>query len=280
MNEAESRSYAENMRVARRMLERQENIKEIAQALYQYNARAMASANAILLPGDYMVRSGECMMSSRGAAVQISPEELADLVDGGALSKIFNPDDLNSADFGDKIDDIMSAIGYQAHYHDASCYVARDDLSKVVAVYDLPGAGEVPDMRAYVERSGDEYRLSDGVEAESGTMRQCSYEEFNPGGREIVLETQAAGPQETVNKSNAYDQLKETYLDGGENDVPEAGEITRPEDVAGYDKLSPSEKLALQRQYQEQMQAAQEAGAQAQSQWTPSLPRARGRMME
>lgn len=281
MTDEEKRTYANMVRTAYRMLERTENRKELAQALYQYNARALVGGGGMMLPGDVICAVPGGIVSARGMAVPMSPGELSQLVDGGALDRLFRMDDLNAPDFDERIGRIMSKAGMQREYQDASRYYVNSGpgLQESVAVYDVPETGPGDPAHVSVERSGGEQKARTGVRDDLGTaFRQCTYEEFNPGGRALLNESRAVNP-ERENRGSAYDQLREGYLDGGENKVPESGEVKKPEDavkdIPGYDKMSASEKLSAMKEATEKYSAYQaEMGEQAaardaSAEWTP-----------
>ena len=285
MTGEEKRTHDNMTRTARRMLERTENRKELALALYQYNAKALVGGGGALLPGDVCCGVPEGLVTSRGAAIPMSPEELSALVDGGALDRMFRMDDLNAPDFGKRIEAVMSKIETQRHFHDASCYYKSDapGLEFAVAVYDVPGQEPGSTETISVERNADGMAARTGVRDDFGTgFRQCTYEEFNPGGRALALEAEAVNT-ERESKSSAYDRLQESYLSGGHETAPEAGEVRKPleaaRDIPGYDAMSATEKLAAMRDATDQYAdhqariAEQEASKEAEEEWVPGSKR-------
>ena len=285
MTGEEKRTHDSMTRTARRMLERTENKKELAMALYQYNAKALVGSGSALMPGDICCGVPEGLVTSRGAAIPMSAEELSALVDGGALDRMFRMDDLNAPDFSKRIEAVMSKINEQRHFHDASCYYKADGpgLESAVAVYDVPGPEPGSTETISVERSAGGIEARAGVRDDLDTgFRQCTYEEFNPGGRALALEAEDVNT-ERESKDSAYDRLKESYLSGGENKIGEAGEVRKPMDAAreipGYDAMSATEKLAAMRDATDRYAdhqariAEQDASKEAEEEWVPGSKR-------
>lgn len=285
MTSEEKRTHDSMTRTARRMLERTENRKELAKALYQYNAKALVGGGGALLPGDVCCGVPEGLVTSRGAAIPMSLEELSALVDGGALDRMFRMDDLNAPDFGKRIDAVMSKIDTQRHFHDASCYYRSDGpgLEAAVAVYDIPAGAHGGPQTISVERSDAGMAAREGVRDDLGTgFRQCTYEEFNPGGKALALEAGSVNT-ERESKANAYDRLKEDYLSGGQHEGAEAGEVRKPMEAAqsipGYDAMSATEKLAAMRDATDQYAdhqarvAEEDARKAAEEEWVPGSKR-------
>lgn len=281
MDSEDRRSYENMIRAARRMLERTENKREIAQYMYKYNSRTLCGGGGFLGMGDIMMGVSGGLVSSRGMAVMMSPEEITALVDGGALDKLFNMDDLNAPDFSKVFGKVAAKIGAQRLYKDAKAYYKSKapGLETAIAVYDAPGT----EMGAVsVEAEGGKAVIRSGVRKDLDTaFRQCSYEEFNPGGRELLLMAAETAP-EKGNKTSAYERLKRDYLQNGENGVNEPGAVPRPEDavksIPGFEKMSAAEKLSAMREatdrydeYQKALQE-QEATRQAGEAWVPKYP--------
>lgn len=273
---------AEGRKTARRVMERIENARDIADALYVWQERALVNNGTMLLPGDCCMVCGEKMTSARGASVSMSPDQLAEMIDGGALHKLFNPDDLNAPDFDTKMDAVFTAMGAQAHFCDAKLYAVPDAegqrLADAVAIWDGAVPGSEQPRFVSVERKGDEFRLRDGVDARLGQGVQATYENFNPGGLDVQAALAGINP-ERENKTAAHDRILEGYEAGGSNAVPSAQEAregapARPEDVPGYSGMSAMEKMALHAEYTDQQAelTAREAG---EDDFGPKLPRQR-----
>lgn len=266
----------ESRKAARRMLERIENTKEIADALYAWNARALANSQCMLLPGDLCVCGKDGIQSSRGVMIQMSPEEIAGLIEGGALDKIFDVDGLNAPDFSTRMEDVFTAFVSQQHFCDADRYRASGDMSRAVAVYDPPVPEGEPRSPVAVERDGDRFRLVAGFHDDGGTGQECDYSKFNPGRADIMSEL-ADSAGENQNRGSAYQELQEKYLADGKNDAPKMGDLQKPEDVPGYDKMSPMAQLRLQADYVDAMDAVrQEEQAQAEEDGMEPMPGRRG----
>ncbi len=264
-NNGEDMTAREARKAARRMLERIENTRDIADALYIWNAKAMANAQCMLLPGDFCVCGHGGLQSSRGAMITMSPEELAELIEGGALDKVFDVDGLNGPDFADRMEDVFTAFIGQQHFHDASCYRASGDLSHAVAVYNPPVPEGEPPMSIAVERDGGRFSLVAGFDDDGGTGQECDYSKFNPG-RADIMSALAETNLERQNQGSAYQKLQEKYLSDGSNDAPEAGDLKKPEDIPGYDKMSPMEQLRLQADYVDAVDAVRQSQAEQEAQ--------------
>lgn len=288
MTESEKRSYENMVRTARRMLERTENRRDIAACLYQYQARTLCGGGGILVPGDYMCDMGGCLVSSRGMAIPMDAAAITEMVDGGALDKLFSMDDLNAPDFSSRFEKVLAEMDVQRHYHDASCYYKNEQagpgLVGSVAVYDVPEPGTGQRAPVSVESTGGRFAVRPGVRDDlvGAGFRQCTYEEFNPGGRELVMQAEADVNAERQNTGSAYEKLKKDYLANGENEIKESGEVEPPDkavqSIPGYDRMSATEKLAAMREatdrydaYQKSLQE-QAATRENESAWTPTLP--------
>lgn len=281
MNKQDMQSYTMMVRTARRMLERTENREDLVRALYEYNARALVGGGGMMLPGDIVCAVPGGIATARGMAVPMSPEELEALVDGGALDRMFRMDDLNAPDFSDRIGAVMKKAGMQMSFRDASAYYAPagPGLEESIAVYDVPETGPGDPAHVSVEQSGGTASFRTGVRDDLGTnFRQCTYEEFNPGGRPLLAEARSVNA-ERENAGTAYDKLRESYLQNGENRAPETGEVKKPEDavkdIPGYDRMGAAEKLAAMKDATEKYEAYQAqqgreaAERDASAEWTP-----------
>lgn len=270
---------AERRRVARCMQEKAENSKEVAQALHVWKARMVANDQCMVLPGDYMAVGRCCMCSSRGAMIDMAEGDIQALVESGALSRVFDNDDLNAPDFHDVLDGVLDKIAAQREFRDASCYYCSHGLEQAVAVWDIPPDpdGMQPGCTAAVGRSGAEFGFGDDLVSTDLPLRQCSYEEFNPGGADIMAAVRAeAKPEQGRSQKSMFQEMQEKYLADGENDIAKPDDLVKR--VPGWDKMSPSERMALQVQASDEYhralerQAAQEQGPDAADQWGPRLP--------
>ena len=274
-------------RVGRMMQEKAENSRELADALHVWRARMLSNGSCCIMPGDYVFAGQGCMCSSRGAFLSMSESDLHAMIEGGALSKVFDFDDLNAPDFGSQLDGVMDRIMAQRHFRDASAYYELPGLERSVAVYDVPVTGpgrengqNVPAMA--VERNGDRFALRTGAWDGDRPVRQCSYEEFNPGGADIMQALQSEDKSsQGRNRSELFEKMQREYLNNGEN------EIVKPDDalkqLPGYDSMSPSQRLAAKVKLEDEYHRALERSGQqeqAQStsdQWGPRLPGERRR---
>ena len=272
----------ERRRVARIMQEKVEKQGDIVRALHRWDMRMVANNSCAIFPGDYVAVGDGCMCSSRGVQVDMSAADIAKMIDIGGLEQVFDMDDLNSPNLDAKIDDIMKQVEAQRNFHDAHCYRKRRDeetcLECAVAIYEFPGSTpEEPPVSAAVERSGDEFRFRNGAGTGDFPWRECNYEEFNPGGANIIAELRGdEKPEPTVNKTSAYERMLEHYEATGGGEPEKPGDAARR--IPGYDKMSPSEQLAAQVRLSDEYHKAQERAASqekspdAADQWGPRLP--------
>ena len=107
----------ERRRVARISQEIVENERELAEILYIWDLRMVASPTCVILPGDYIAVGDGCMCSSRGALVDMDSEDILALVTGGGMHRAFDMDDLNAPDFDVQINSVMRRIQAQRQYH-------------------------------------------------------------------------------------------------------------------------------------------------------------------
>ena len=263
VNDFEAR---EQRRVARQRQEMVETKREIARSLYKYNARTLSHENTVLMTGDYMMFDNESgkgvLVSSRGAAIAISAEELADMVNDGAISKVFNPDDLNAPDFESKIDNVLTQINIQSQFEDASIYkvipnVDKNEEEKGLAFY--VSVQDPQKIDAVVVKSDDKFTMmsyDDFKETDSeADAIQCTYARFNPGAVEMK-EQLAKMNGERENKQNAYSKLIEEYTQNGGNYVKEPGEIAQDSNLTAKERLD-AVKQATEAQQEQVMQQAQ-----------------------
>lgn len=260
----------EARKVARKRLERTESVRDIADALYAWNAQMMANDKCVIMPGDCVVHGKGGIESARGTVIAMHPDEIADLIDSGALAKMFDPDDLNAANFSENAHAVFGMISAQRNFADAPHYYCRPELHSAIAVYDVPGPEPDQDTQFSVERAGRRFAFAPGVRSDLGTMRECSYAEFNPANADIMAEVNGMPPEER-NRSAAFDRIQELYLAEGSNDVPEQGEARDPRDEPGFSSLPPMEQLARMNAYTEQADAARQQ-AQAQDGLDGDIP--------
>lgn len=273
----------EQRRVARMMQEKAENKRELAQALHVWRGKMLANDACCVLPGDYMAVGHGCMCSSRGALLSMSEDDLHAMIEGGALSKVFRMGDVNGPDMDAQLDFYMGQIVRQRHYADASSYhVCTGDLERAIAVYDMPEPASGSEKGSEgpmltVERNGGRFAFHTGSWDGGVPMRQCSYEEFNPGGAEMIrsLESEAK-PEQGRSKSVLREKMEREYLNNGENRVAKPDEAIRQ--IPGYENMSPSERLAkmveLKDEYHKALERSvqQEQAPSSSDQWGPRLP--------
>lgn len=273
-----SREEQERRRVARVSQEIVENQRELAEILYVWDMRMVANDSCVIFPGDYVAVGSTCLCSSRGAMVDLSADDIAEMIGIGGLHQAFDMDDLNAPDFADRINDVMGKIAAQREYKDASRYYVSPGLKYAIAEYDPDPAHEDPDDAApfAVERRGDRFNLRAGGGGEDIPVRQCAYREFNPGGASIMEALREQAKPEAQSSGRAYDEMMERYRRMGGNDVQKPADAVKR--IPGFDQMSPREQLAVQYQLTDEYHKAversraQEQAADAADQWGPKLP--------
>lgn len=268
----------ESRKAARRMQERFENMGDIADALYLWNAQMLAGSGCVMMPGDVCACWNGGIASSRGALISMSADEILDLVDGGALSKVFNPDDMNAPDFGDRMRHIFTKVSDQRAFRDAPHYYQRPELHSAVAVYDVPGPTPKDDTQLSVERAGRRFSFVPGVRDDLETMLECTYLQFNPARADIMAEVNGAAP-EMRNRSDIFDRIIQAYQDAGSNGVPEAGDLKDPRDEPGFDALPPMERMTRMNAYTDQADTMRRQKAADQTEIDNDIPMPGGRRM-
>lgn len=294
-------------RVARRRQERAETLKEMANLLYKYNGPSLISNGCALCHGDYMMANSAThgLETSRNVHLDASPARILEMIDSGSLSKVFDPDDLNADNFGKRMDYIMDVIGVQSHYHDAPIYFKDDEhdtgLAMYVAEHDVEEFRNAEDkISAYtdlcgntefcIEKTPTTYKLHKGVEdvdwGNITSIRECSYEEFNPGSAEI-REVIAGLNTERQNVNTARAKLMEMYQANGNTEITNASEVISTDDinkVLSDKSISSAEALMQARammdmQQQQTLQMQQQAienGEMMEEDQYPPLPGQRG----
>lgn len=243
----------ETQKVARRMQEIIENKEEVAKCLFRYMGPAIVTPQCMLCGGDYMVFGNGALTSARGAQIPISAEELVSFIDGGHLSHVFDPTDINSSDFAERMNTILEAMNLQSKYQDAPVYYQFVHEDCALAAYE----SGTPDRIAGVLRVGTHFALHNGISKKDDMFKdskECTYEEFNPGGKEIQDELEKTVNQETQNKSSKYQEMKQMYQQNGENRVPSVGEISQDKSLSAKDRLNAMKEAQEQMQEQTDMQ--------------------------
>ena len=269
----------ERRRVARISQEIVENERELAEILYIWDLRMVASPACVILPGDYIAVGDGCMCSSRGALVDMDSEDILALVTGGGMHRAFDMDDLNAPDFDVQINSVMRRIQAQRQYQDADRYYCNHELQYAVAEYDVEPPANFEDQSApfAVERREDRFQFRNGAGAGDIPLRECNYEEFNPGGAEIILASRAeARPEEGRSRGAEYAEMLRRYeaSGGGKPEMP--AEAARR--IPGFDQMSPREQMAAQYKLTDEYHKAaerrsiQEQAPDAGDQWGPRLP--------
>lgn len=269
----------ERRRVARIAQEVVENRRELAEILYVWDMRMVAGPSCAIMPGDYVAVGSGCMCSSRGAMVDMDADDILALVTGGGMHRALDMDDLNAPDLDIRINSIMERVEAQRMYKDADRYLCSHDLRHAVAEYDpdpVPGS-EAPPAQFAVERRGDRFSYRNGARGGDVPMRECRYEEFNPGGAEIVLAAQAeARPEEGRAAGSAYAEMLRRYERSGGHGAEMPSDAARR--IPGFEDMSPREQMAakykLMDEYHKaaERSAAQERSPDAADQWGPRLP--------
>lgn len=225
------------MMTALRMQEREETREEIADYIYEYKGKAMSGGSSLLCPGDHMVlnAAGNSLGSARGATIALDTSGLEKLLESGALDKTFSMDDLSSPDFTKKLDAVLDNMAMQAEYRDAYSYCEMGDESGL-ASFAKDVASNTP--TAIVIRNGSEFAVAAGSEIKDdikdiavgaadaagefvsdafGSVRECTYEEFNPGGLDIRSELESSVNGERENPGEKFERLRDRAAENGNN---------------------------------------------------------------
>lgn len=221
---------------ALRAQERIETREEIAAYIYAYKGSTMSGGNGLLRQGDYMSlnNSGDRLTSSRGVDIALNTGDLERMIDAGVLDKALRADDLNSPDFRAHVDKMIEQTTRQAKYQDAQAYYSISDNTAVAAFVD--DVRQVTPTAAII-RNGSEFTMATAEELKSdvtgiakGTVsavgdfaaspfeaispeRECSYEEFNPGGRDIKRELERHSNPERENQGIKREDMKAEITD-------------------------------------------------------------------
>ena len=267
MDAQETRKYQEDMKIARMRLEITEATKEAVQYIRQYNGSAVKGDGFLLLPGDYCAVEGNCLATARGCSAMLDEKAIMAMIESGALSHAFNPRDLNSDHFHEAAEAFLDAMGAQRHWHDADHYRHEPGLGAAIAIYDVFDGG------ASALHTPGGFKVRPSVPKWAAGAMECTYDEFNPGAVDIAAEL-SKGAMENANRSEAMDKLREHFLDNGRNDVHETQELPdKAEDIPGYDKLSPMEKLRAQDDLAKaKAEREAQAGPAEPEQWGPRMP--------
>ena len=254
------REEYEKQRASLRRQELVETKHEIANALYRYQGPTLVANGCVLLTGDYMLKSDAGLTSSRNVFINMSADELTDRINDGHIAKVFNPDDMNAPDINTRIDEVLADMNLQSKFEDADQYLYNDDQEKGLAIYvkDIADSAAEPTIDAIVEcKKGvvvAKMASKDVVDDVKGA-KECTYEEFNPGARDLSMQLDKLNP-ETQNSMNAYHKLREEYLANGENDVKEPSEILQDKTLSATEKLKAYTKAQNEK---EQMNAEQQS---------------------
>ena len=228
-----------NKKILRQRQELVESKREMARALYKYQGLSIISAGSALLTGDFLVAASTGnMVSPRGVLIQMSAAQLANEINSGSLSRVFDPDDLNSKDFESVMDTILDKMNLQSQYADASHYFLNDTTQEGVAVFMSPIVQT--QMMCVIEKRFEagvaSYALKTGVGYAIDNMREVSYAEFNPGGLDLQTELVKINP-EVQNKSTAYEKMRDEYESNGYNQVKEPGQVLNQKNMSATERL-------------------------------------------
>lgn len=271
MTEHEQRVKKDSQIVARRMNELIENKKEMMNCLMQYQGPPMVTSGFILNPGDIMVQDGNKVISSRGIQFQLNKKEMADLISDGVFDYALKSVDINSSDFGERVDDILSQMHLESNYQDADMYMCDEASEECYALYlDKKNPNMVVSA---VQRIGAAYYTRKAVNASLDMfddLDESDYLAFNPNGANVADEIQKTAlsmSHATVEAgANIAKTAIETYTDVqfGSNVVDELKDMTKvavasvsdtvktaAEDTldakeAGYDDINPGMKAVKQ----------------------------------
>lgn len=262
---------------ALRLQERQESRAEIAAHIYRYKARAMSGGSSLLCPGDYMMLGGggEYLISARGAQVDLGFDGLEKLVNAGALDHVFDAADLNSPAFEGKLDKILDEMAAQAEYSDAYGYCSIRGKGKghdcAIALFAQDMLDNSP--TAVVIRSGTEFAAAAGsaigdsiadIAKSAGDgmspVRQCSYEEFNPGMRDIRQELEKSTNGERENMDIKFKAMRDDVISAnaaGKSNLDARSEERGDKSIKSSDAYAELKAAAEEQERQQAERAAQ-----------------------
>lgn len=270
---------------ALRLQERQESREEIAAHIYRYKGAAMRGGGALLCPGDYMTLSGDdhFLTSARGAQIGLDTGDLEKLVEAGALDHVFHAADLNSPAFQGKLDAILDRMSAQAEYRDAYAYCPIHGNKAGKADKPVPEAAAAMFAKdplsgmptAVIIRSGAEFAAAAGTAMRDGISdiaksageamapeRQCSYEEFNPGAKDIKAELEKDTNGERESMDEKFKALRDEIM--ASNSAGKGGTDKKPE-AEKPEGRKPSAYEELKAAAAEQERAQAERAAQAEN---------------
>lgn len=273
-NMQEANNTEINRRTARRMQETIENRDEVMayiSKLYKYGGPTIASGQCLLCGGDYMTYDNGMMTSARGAGIPMDPEALAEMVMSGAFSKVFDPSDINAADFGKRFSAIAGAMDMQRGFMDAARYHRHEHEDRGLAEY--VSAQDPEKTEAVIIRDGDDIRAAslanipeDKKDDIFANMRECDYDGFNPGRRDIQAMIRKTMNPETQNRSGAYAKMQEKYAASGGN------EARSLEDIRNDKSMTPMEKMRAMGQSMDSAQQEEARKAAEFEEYAPQIP--------
>lgn len=259
-----------NEMTAKRRQEYYENIKEFQNVLFRYNGPTVISPDYVLFSGDYVTKGAKGISSVRGVDLGISAEKFMEQVHAGGFSQVFSPTDLNAPDIITKFERIMKQIKRQSTAWDATIYLTNavePHSTDDIALY----KNEHDEIEAHMKKKQDEDTVLVYIGAPSEKdmtgMRECTYEEFNPGGLTLHLEIEDHINPERTNKGSAYEKLNEQLNQTGNGefnkpmsetpDTYERDAILKDSSKSSYEKLMAYNDMEQQIEEQQAQMAEQ-----------------------
>lgn len=222
----------------------------------------MSNGSCLFAGGDYCVYGDGALHGSRGASIPMSASELEAMIESGAMSNVFDLDDLNAPNFTILVGEVFQQSLSQSRYADCKHYYKDPryenpvgDYGNGTAVTKTENGFEIikdyqPTASCTECAYGDFDKVASEIEQNTAPIQQGSYDNINENinaAKDYVKDT--AG--ENVNTGMAMRNAEEAYESAS---VSSSGEIIRPDDMPGYDDLSPMDKIMAQAKYLDECQ--------------------------
>lgn len=233
-----------------------ENLKEIQQCLFRYTGPTIIRPDCVLMSEDYVsAGSNGTVQSSRGTVLDLDAEKLMAGMSKG-FKQVFNPGDLNSPDIFTRLAKVLRQVKQQSICADAQIHLIDTVRPHHGYAFYTDANGNV---LVHAEKNGEDiaYHEND-VEEVTGNVRECTYDEFNPGSRLLHTKLEQSVNLERTNKKSAYMALQEQLQQTGS--VNEKDPVQTGVDAYARDKIlsdsskSSYEKLMAYNQMDEQIQ--------------------------
>lgn len=190
--------------VRQRRQEIVENKKEIAAAMRVYTGALMLTSGGLLPPMSPVIDAGDSIIT----AANLSIDKVANDINDSKLHKLFDIDDINADKFDERT--FMTALrvmdlGYR--YADAEKYYRADPDREKELVTPADGVVIKAESMAVYKDNGielavirtpeDEFYIRQVTSDDYDTMRECTYDEFNPWHKDVSQSLQDNGEDYT-----------------------------------------------------------------------------------